>query len=586
MKADDYKIHLEHLRHSTAHLFAAAVLNLWPDTKLTIGPAIENGFYYDFDFGSHKISEEDFPKLEQKMHELVKNWKSFEKIEVSEQEAKEKVKGNPYKEELITDIVAKGEPITFYKSGDFEDLCRGGHCQHPSEEIKHFKLLSVAGAYWRGSEKNKMLTRIYGTAFTKQEELDKYLWQQVEAKKRDHRKIGQEMDLFTFSDNVGPGLPLWMPKGTIIREEIENWAKETEKKLGYVRVSTPHIAKHNLFEISGHLPYYKDDMYSPMDIEGEEYYLKGMNCPMHHMIYKARPKSYKDLPLKLAEYGTVYRHELSGTLYGLMRVRSLCQNDAHIYCTREQAEEEFLNVIKLHEYYYNTLGLTKDDYYIVLSLPDESKRDKYHGDKQMWDDAEKMMRSAIEKSGIRYEEDPGGAAFYGPKIDFNIKSVTGRVFGISTNQLDLYMPTRFNLSYIDKDGSEKLCVVIHRAPLGSHERFVGFLIEHFAGKFPLWLAPVQLMLIPIADRHLETANKMAEQLKNVDIRVEVDGRSETLQARIREATLQKVPFMGIIGDKEIENTSISLRSRDGTSEAAVPISEVIHRLKKDIDTKI
>ena len=449
--------YLKNLRHTTSHLMAAAVLELWPKAKVTLGPAIEEGFYYDIDFGDGKISEEDLPEIESKMRKIVSSWVNMEKIDVERDKAIEMFDGNEYKKELIEEHSKKGEKITLYKSGNFTDLCAGGHVEKPSEEIRYFKLLSVAGAYWRGNEKNKMLTRIYGTAFSSKEELDEYLKNIEEAKKRDHRKLGKELDLFTFADEVGPGLVLWTPKGTIIREELENWAKDTEEKWGYVRVATPHIAKHTLYEISGHLPYYRDDMYSPMLIDEEEYFLKGMNCPHHHMIYLSKPRSYRDLPLRFAEYGMVYRYEQSGTLFGLMRVRSICQNDAHIYVSEDQAEEEFLNVLKLHEYYYKTLGLTEKDYYIVIGLPDEKKRDKYHGDIAMWDKAENMMRKAIEKSGIKNIDDIGGAAFYGPKIDFNITSSVGREFGMSTNQLDLYMPTRFNLAYADKDGSQKLC---------------------------------------------------------------------------------------------------------------------------------
>ncbi|HBF67169.1 MAG: Threonine-tRNA ligase [Candidatus Magasanikbacteria bacterium GW2011_GWA2_46_17] len=541
---------LDNLRHSCAHLLAAAVMELWPHAKRTIGPAIENGFYFDFDFGATKISEADFPALEQKMNELLKSWKGFERHELDAQAAKKEYPDNEFKHELIDEFTADGSKVSFYKSGAYWDLCRGGHVEHPRNALKHFKLLSVAGAYWRGNEKNKMLTRIYGTCFPTKKELDAHLHMLEEAKKRDHRKIGQDLDLFTFADEVGPGLPLWKPKGTTIREELETWAKETEKKWGYERVSTPHIAKHTLFEISGHLPYYKDDMYSPMDIDGENYYLKGMNCPHHHMIYKSSPKSYRNLPLRYAEYGMVYRYEQSGTLFGIMRVRALQQNDAHIYCTQEQAEEEFLTVLKLHEYYYNALGLGKEDYYITIGLPDESKRDKYHGDKELWNRAETVMRSAIEKSGIRSVNDVGGAAFYGPKIDFIIRSAVGREFAISTVQLDLYMPTRFNLDYTDQNGNKKLCAVIHRAPLGSHERFIGFLIEHYGGAFPVWLSPVQVALLSVSDQHNDFVLEEARQLKEKGIRVEVDSSSETIGKKIRNAETQKIPYMIVMGEKE------------------------------------
>lgn len=577
--------HLDKLRHSTAHLLAAAVLELYPKAKPAIGPSIESGFYYDFDFGKEKISDEDLPKIESQMHKLLINWKGFKRHEVTQKQALDEFRGNEYKKELINEFNDEGKKLTIYESGDFRDLCRGGHVENPSNDIGAFKLLSIAGAYWRGSEKNPMLTRIYGTAFSTEKELKDHLEMLEEAKKRDHRKIGKELSLFTFADEVGPGLPLWMPKGTIIQEQLRNWAEQTEKEWGYVRVRTPHIAKHTLFEISGHLPYYKDDMYSPMDIDGEDYYLKGMNCPHHHMIYKAEPKSYRDLPLRYAEYGEVYRCEQSGTLFGLMRVRFIQQNDAHIYCSEDQAEKEFLDVLKLHEYYYNTLGLTRDDYHIVVGLPEKSKRDKYHGDKKLWDKAEKMMRSAIKKSGIKSIDDVGGAAFYGPKIDFNIVSSIGREFSISTNQLDLYMPTRFNLTYTGKDGKEKMAVVIHRAPLGSHERFIGFLIEHFAGAFPVWLAPEQVRILPITDRNLKYAQSIREKLASEDIRVSVDEESETLGNKIRKAQEQKVPYMIIVGDRDEKAKKISLRLRSEEDLGQMNLDKASKRIKEKIDSK-
>jgi threonyl-tRNA synthetase len=576
-------IYLDKLRHSTSHLLAAAAVKLYPKAKPTLGPSIENGFYYDFD--NLKISEEDLPKLEKEMHKIVKGWEKFVKEVVGPEKAKNEFSGNQYKAELIDEHAGKGEEISLYKSGEFTDLCSGGHILNPSKEIKHFKLLSIAGAYWRGDEKSQMLTRIYGTAFPTKKELEKHLEMLAEAKKRDHRIIGKELDLFTFANEVGPGLPLWKPKGQIICEELEKWAKETEEKWGYVRVMTPHIAKAKLYEISGHLPYYKDDMYSPMDIDGEDYYLRGMNCPHHHMIYKSSPQSYRDLPLRYAEYGEVYRYERSGELFGLMRVRFIQQNDAHIYCAEEDAEKEFLDVLKLHEYYYNTLGLSKRDYHIVVGLPDEKKRDKYHGDKKLWDKAEKMMRSAIKKSDIRSVDDIGGAAFYGPKIDFNIVSSVGREFGISTNQLDLYMPTRFNLTYTDKSGKEKLAAVIHRAPLGSHERFVGFLIEHFAGAFPVWLHPVQAKVLPITEKNMKYGQEVTNKLCDEGVRVKLDERNETLQAKIRDAQLEKVPYMLVVGDREEKSKSVAVRLRSGKDLGQVELNKFIKYIKENIDSK-
>ena len=573
---------LDNLRHSASHLLAAAVISLWPEAKPTLGPPIEEGFYYDF--ADLTISDEDLPKIEEKMKQIIKNWSSFEKIEVSPSEAKKTFKDNPFKIELVEEFEKSGQKITLYESGKFLDLCRGGHVENPSKEIKYFKLLSVAGAYWRGDEKNAMLTRIYGTVFPSQKELDDYLTNLEEAKKRDHRKIGKELELFTISEEVGPGLVLWLPKGNIIKEEIENWAKETERQWGYQRVTTPNITKGGLYHTSGHLPYYKDDMYPPMKLEdGEEYYLKPMNCPHHHMIFKSRVRSYKELPLRLAEYGTCYRYEASGELFGLMRVRGFAQNDAHIYCTEEQAVEEFVSVMKLHEYYYKTLGIS--DYHLVLSLRDPKNKKKYHGDEAMWEKAERLMRQACSKIDIPMVEDVGSAAFYGPKIDFVIRSSVGREFGISTNQIDLFMGKRFDLAYVDADGKEKTPVIIHRAPLGSHERFIGFLIEHWGGSFPVWLSPTQVKVLPITERNLDYAKKVSEKLSKEDIRVEVDERNETLQAKIRDAQLGKVPYMLIVGDKEEKAGTIAKRDRKGKDYGPVKIDEFISGIRKEIDSK-
>jgi threonyl-tRNA synthetase len=555
-----------------------------------MGPATEEGFYFDFELLEGNISEEDFPKIEAEMQKIIDKNLSITIKNISLKEGRELFEGNPYKQEWLDEIAKKGEDATIYWTGEpndsnsFVDLCKGPHVKSTAK-IKAFKLLSIAGAYWRGSEKNKMLTRIYGTAFESKEELEKYIFMMEEAKKRDHRKLGEKLDLFTFSDMVGPGLVLWKPKGTVIRDQLENWAKETEERFGYKRVSTPHIAKHTLYETSGHLPYYKDDMYSPMEIDGEEYYLKGMNCPHHHMIYNSTPKSYRDLPLRFAEYGTVYRYEQSGSLFGLMRVRAIAQNDAHIYCSLADAEKEFIDVLKLHEYYYNALGLSRDDYHIVIGLPDEKKRDKYHGDKALWEKAETIMRSAIEKVGIRSIDEEGGAAFYGPKVDMNIKSSVGREFTISTTQLDLYMPTRFNLEFTNEKGEKELAAVIHRAPLGSHERFIGFLIEHFAGAFPVWLSPVQVKIIPISDKHIEYARKVAEYLQNEMIRIEIDEKSETMGNKIRKAQEEKIPYMIILGDKELEAQNISVRYRNGKQENGIDLNTFTHKVTDLIITK-
>ncbi len=572
------------LRHSAEHVLHMAMQELYPSLKKVMGPPIKDGFYFDFDLDV-AISPEDFPKIEERMQEIIDAKLPIKSMKSSLGDARATFANNEYKLDTLGEIEKRSEEITLYEVGEKGeehydlDLCAGPHLDNTSG-VKAFKLLSVAGAYYKGDEKNKMLQRIYGTAFDSKEALEAHLEQLELAKQRDHRKLGQELELFAFSDEVGAGLPLWLPKGNIIREELENWAKETEQAWGYERVSTPHIGKEGLYLTSGHLPYYKDDMYSAIEMDGENYYLKGMNCPHHHMIYKSKPRSYRDLPLRLAEYGMVYRNEPSGTLFGLMRVRALQQNDAHIYCPEDQAEEEFLQVLKLHEFYYNTLGLNKDDYFLVIGLPDEEKRDKYHGDKKLWDRAEKLMRGAIEKSGIRAKEEIGSAAFYGPKIDFNIMSSTGREFSISTNQLDLYMPERFELEYVDADGSKKRPAVIHRAPLGSHERFIGFLIEHFGGAFPVWLSPVQIEIVPISDKHLEYAQKVAQMAREQGLRAQVSDKDGSMGAKIRQAQLQKVPYTFVVGDNEAKAGQVSVRLRNNEDLGAKDTSEVLARIKE------
>mgnify|MGYP002725553099 CR=1 FL=1 len=584
----DQQNQLYKIRHSAEHILTMAMRNLGFKFHMAMGPATEDGFYFDFELLNSTVSEDDFPKIEAEMQKLINQNLPFTQKTVNEKEAREIFKGNPYKQEWIDEVLAKGDELGVYYTGDpqeskaFVDLCSGPHV-NSSKEIKAFKLLSIAGAYWRGDEKNQMLTRIYGTAFESKTELDEYIKLLEEAEKRDHRKLGAQLDLFHSSDKVGQGLTLWTPKGTIIKDELEKWAKETEKKWGYVRVSSPHIGKESLYLTSGHLPYYKEDMYSEIEIEGENYYLKGMNCPHHFEIYGRKQHSYRELPLRYAEYGTVYRFEQSGALFGLMRVRSIEQNDAHIFCTEDQAEEEFLQVLKLHEYYYETLGLIKNkDYYAVIGLPDEAKRDKYHGDKKLWDKAENIMRHAVDGAGFDIKEDIGGAAFYGPKIDINMVSAIGREFSISTNQLDLFMPQRFNLQYVAQDGSKQQAVVIHRAPLGSHERFIGFLIEHFAGAFPVWLSPVQVQIIPISEKHVDYARKIAEKLNGANIRYEIDDKDETMGNKIRKAQEQKIPYMVILGDKELESDTISIRDRNGKQENNVSLESFTDRVSRNI----
>jgi threonyl-tRNA synthetase len=577
------KEYLDQLRHSAAHLLAAAVQEIWPNSKRTIGPAIENGFYFDFDFGDVKLSEDDFPKIEAKMKELLKTWNSFERQDVTKEEAIEEYKDNEYKVELINEFAQEGQSLTFYKSGNYSDLCRGGHVENPAKEIGAFKILSLAGAYWRGSEKNKMLTRIYATAFPTQAELDEYLNLLEEAKKRDHRKLGKEMQLFHFDEEIGQGLPIWLPNGNIIKESLENWAKDTETEWGYQRVTTPVITKENLFYTSGHLPLYKDSMYAPIVIEDENYYIKPMNCPFHHKVFSSGPRSYKELPLRVCEYGLCHRYEDSGSLFGLMRVRGMDMNDAHIYCTQEQAVEEFVTVIKLHEYYYKILGIK--EYEMELALRNPEKMDKYHGEESDWALAEKMTTEAMERSGVPYKVVHDGAAFYGPKMDFQIKSSIGRMFTASTNQLDLYMPKKFDLKYTDSDGQEKTPVVIHRAPLGTHERFIGFLIEHFGGNFPVWMHPSQVSVLAIsAEKHADYAVNLQKELRKAGIRVNLNIEAETLGNKIRKAQADRTPYMVVIGDKEMESGSLAIRKRNGES-MNMSTEEFIAYIQEKISSK-
>jgi threonyl-tRNA synthetase len=574
---------IEAKRHSLAHLLAAAVLELYPDTLNTIGPAVDNGFYYDFEFKS-PLSEAELKDIEKKMKKISNTWKGFEKKEVSADEAREIFKGNKYKLELIEEIITKGEPITLYTSGTFTDLCRGGHVEDFSEiDMDAWKLSRIAGAYWRGDEKNTMLTRIYGLAFDTKEDLAAYEVGLAEAEKRDHRKLGAELDLFHFDESIGKGLPIWLPKGNIIKEELENWAKQTEEKWGYQRVTTPIITKENLFYTSGHLPLYKDSMYAPIVIEDENYYIKPMNCPFHHKTFAARPKSYKDLPVRFAEYGWCHRYEDSGSLFGLMRVRGMQMNDAHIYVQKENAVEEFVNVIKLHEYYYKILGIT--NYSMELALRDPNNMGKYHGNEEDWKDAERMTIEAMEKSGVPYTIVHEGAAFYGPKMDFQIHSSIGRAFTASTNQLDLFMGKQFGLEYTDSDGQKKTPAVIHRAPLGTHERFIGFLIEHFGGNFPLWLSPVQVKVLSIGEAHESYAKSIQDKLREEGIRSEFDHSNESLGKKIRNAKTQRIPYMLVIGDKEVADSTVTLESRDSGNLGALSVDELVSKLKVEIKDK-
>ena len=579
-------MNLEYLRHSCAHLLAAAVIDLWPKAKRTIGPAIEDGFYYDFDFGDVKISEEDLPKIEAKMHDLVKSWKGFEKKLVSQGEALEVYKGNEYKLELIEEFSKEGQKLTFYKSGNYSDLCRGGHIENPSQELKYFKLLSVAGAYWRGSEKNKMLTRIYGTVFPTQKELDEYLERRILEEESDHRKIGKDLNLFVFSDLVGKGLPLLTPKGSVIRRELERFVVDTEIKWGYQHVYTPPIAKTDLYKTSGHYPYYKDTMYPVMKVDEDELILRPMTCPHHFMLYKSSPRSYRELPLKIAEISPQFRYEKSGELSGLMRVRTFILSDAHIFAQKEKAKEVINDVIKLIDYLNSTLGFKKgEDYRFRLSLGDRKDEKKFYKDDGAWDYAEDVLRSVLKEIDAPYFEVEGEAAFYGPKIDIQIKKVNGQEETAFTVQYDFVMPKRFELKYVNEKGEEVEPIVIHRASIGAIERQMAFLIEKFKGNFPTWLTPVQVKVLPITDKHLEYANRVAEEIKKANIRVEVDDRNERLQAKIRDAQLEKVSYMFIVGDKEMEAKAVAVRKRNGDDLGKKNLEDFTKALKKEIDEK-
>ncbi|MBI3620036.1 threonine--tRNA ligase [Candidatus Roizmanbacteria bacterium] len=571
---------LAELRHSCAHLLAAAVMDLYPKAKRTIGPPIDNGFYYDFEFPS-PISTSDLTRIEEKMRELAKSWPVFVRHEVSLDDARLENKDNPYKLELIDEFSKKGEKITVYEAGGFRDLCRGGHVADPSRVLKHFKLLSVAGAYWRGDEKNKMLTRIYGTCFPTKEALDKYLWQQEEAKKRDHRKLGKELGLFLFSTSVGPGLPLFAPKGAVIRSEIEAYLKKIKEKYGLTFVWTPHIARSQLYIQSKHWQKY-DAMMPALRIEDDEYTLKPMNCPHHFQIYLMSPHSYKELPIRYAENATVYRYEKSGEINGLFRVRSLTQDDSHWFVQSENLPEEIDKAIDLAQQIFKTFQLP--NYRARISIRDKGNKDKYLGEDRVWDIAEKELVKAVEKRKIKYELGEGEAAFYGPKIDIMVEDSLGREWQLTTIQLDFNQPKNFDLAYTDKNGEKKQPAVLHVAILGSIERFMAILIEHFAGAFPLWLSPVQVKILPISEKHAGCAKEIALALKKNGIRHEVDEANKTVGYKIRESTLQKVPYMIIIGDKESQSASISVRSRDGKDLGVMEITAFISKLKENIET--
>ncbi len=583
------------IRHSLSHVMAQAVLELFPEAKYTIGPPVENGFYYDFDL-PRTLTPEDLEKIEKRMRQIVAGRYEFVRKVVSAEDARKIFSNQPYKLELIHDLERgetdeHGQPleekpeISIYSHDKFIDLCRGPHVANTAQiNPSAFKLMTVAGAYWRGDEKNPQLQRIYGTAWRTKEDLEHYLHMLEEARKRDHRKLGKDLEIYIYDDEVGPGLPLWLPRGGVLIDELENLAKEMEDAAGYQRVRTPHLTKEDLFKRSGHLPYYAESMYPPMELEGVRYYVKPMNCPFHHKIFAAKPRSYRDLPIRLAEYGTCYRYEKSGELFGLMRVRSMQMNDAHIYCMEEQFEQEFLGVVELYQKYFNLFGIDK----YVMRLSTHHRRGlgkKYVDNERLWLKTEDMVRRAMQNGGVPYVEAIDEAAFYGPKIDVQIWSAIGREFTLATNQVDFAVPQRFDLTFVNSSGEQETPLCIHRAPLSTHERMVGFLLEHYAGNFPVWLAPEQVRIIPITDAHNEYALGLEKELRAADIRAEVDLGADRMNAKIRAAQLFKLPYMAVVGDQEVNSRTIALRRRDGSRQNDLGVEAFIAQVKERIHTR-
>lgn len=572
---------LEHKRHTLSHLLAQAVLEHFPNAQLTLGPAVDNGFYYDIDFGVEKLTDTDLPKLEKTMRRNLPKWTAFSHREVSKDEARELFKGNTYKLELVDEIAAKGETITVYECGGFADLCRGGHAENPAKDIKadSFRLDRVSGAYWRGSEKNAMLTRIYGLAFDTKAELDAFLNRREEAKKRDHRKIAREQGLLVFSDLVGSGMPLFTPKGNVIRSEIIRFSRELNEELGFGEVHTPNVNKAELFKVSGHYEKYKEDMLSvTSQYVEDEMFLKPMNCPQHTQIYGSAPRSYRDLPVRYSDFAVLYRDERPGELSGLTRLRSFSQDDGHDFCREDQVKDELLAILGVIK---KALVTYRIDYWIRLSLRDPKKKEKYLGTDENWEKSQGELREILEESNVPFKPVEGEAAFYAPKLDVMAIDAIGREWQISTIQVDRNMPGRFKLTYIDRDGSEKTPVMIHRALIGSPDRFMGILIEHYAGAFPLWLSPVQVKVLPVSEKHNAYGAGVLKELKAAGIRAEIDDANESLGKKIRNAKSEKIPYLFVIGDKEAEGKTVTVEARSG-SEGAKPLAEVIETLKRKI----
>jgi threonyl-tRNA synthetase len=571
--------------HSSSHLMAHAVQEIFPEAKFGVGPAIDAGFYYDIDINT-QLSEDHLKLIEDKMSELSKTDCIFEREELSKQDAIEffKKKGDQYKIELLSEMDESKEKISIYKEGVFTDLCRGPHLPNAGK-IKYVKLLNISGSYWRGDEKNKQLQRIYGITFPKKKMLDDYLFMLEEAKKRDHRKLGKELELFYFSQSVGSGLPIWLPKGAILRETLERFLRDEQTKRNYLPVITPHIGNINLYKTSGHYPYYHDSQFPTLKFgdRDEEYLLKPMNCPHHFMIYASKPRSYRDLPIRYAEFGTVYRYEQSGELNGLTRVRCFSVDDSHMFVRQDQLKDELCNVIDLIQYVFKVMGF--EDFTTQLSFRDDNE-EKYGGEIALWERAQKEIKEAADEMKLNYTIEDGEAAFYGPKIDFMVKDVLGRKWQLGTVQIDYVMPERFDLEYTGSDGQKHRPVVIHRAPFGSLERFIGVLIEHFAGEFPLWLAPTQVAIIPVSEHFIEYGNKVAEELRNSGIRFEIDERNEKIGYKIRDWEMKKVPYMLIVGEKEKGSESVSVRKHKEGDKGALALSEFIDKIVLDIKNKI
>lgn len=566
--------------HSSAHLMAEAIEALHPGVKFWVGPPLDNGYYYDIDLGGQTLSEEDLQKVEKLMAELAAKDNKFERSEMPKAEAVKYFteKGDEYKLDLLSGL-EDGE-ITFYKQGNFTDLCRGPHIPSTGY-IKAIKLLNIAGAYWKGDSNNKQLTRVYGITFPKQKQLDDYLAMLEEQKKRDHRLIGKELEIFAFDDEVGPGLPLWLPKGAALIEKLEALAKKNEHEQGYVRVKSPHIAKEALYLRSGHLPYYADSMFPPMELDGGKYYLKAMNCPHHHKIFGATPKSYRDMPLRFAEYGTCYRYEQSGELMGLMRVRSMQMNDAHIYCTKDQFEEEFMKVNELYVKYFKIFGIDKYQMRFSKHAP-EKLGQKYIDNAALWNETEDMVRRVLVKSGLPFVEVADEAAFYGPKIDIQIWSAIGREFTIATNQVDFAQAERFDLSFTNEKNEKERPIIIHRAPLSTHERMIGFLLEHYAGKFPVWLAPEQVAILPISDKYMDYAHHVKAELKKNGLEVTVDERAEKIGKKIRDTELRRVPYMLVVGEKEAADGAVAVRKQGHGDQGSLKLADFVAQINQEI----